>query len=163
MFPPLNIGDVISNGRLTEIFSCANMGGMRFTKTYKSLILISNHALKRDNPILNPYDDKWVDGIFYYTGEGTIGDQSLNRQNRRLYCQDYSACYLFEVFRVGECTYQGRVDLACSPKAMNSPNYSVLAPKYGEDYPNGIKGNQPDKNGKIRKVWVFPLVKLKIN
>lgn len=43
--------------------------------------------------------------------------------------------YLFEVFKTKEYTYRGRIELAKSP--------------YQE--------NQPDDEGKTRKVWIFPV------
>ena len=140
------IGEVISNDTLSkEIFVCANMGGMRYTRTYRVLVLISNHVMKMSNPVFNPYDDKWINGVLYYTGEGNIGDQPNppTRQNKRLANQDYKACYLFEVFRQGEYTYKGRVDLAGNPM-------------YGSKHPRGI---QPDRNGKMRNVWIFPITR----
>lgn len=154
--PPLKIGQVISNASLSTIFKVANMGGMRYSKTYDVLVLISNHFLKRNNPTLNPYDDKWVDGILYYTGMGNVGDQPNppHSQNRRLYYENYSALYLFEVFRKGEYTYQGPVKLYWTEKQKKEKKNPSL---YGTQHPNGI---QPDKNGKYRKVWIFPIAKL---
>ncbi len=138
------IGQVISNDTLSnKIFFCANMGGMRYTRTYHVLVLISNHAMKMLNPGFNPFDDKWINGIFYYTGMGNVGNQPNppTKQNKRLMNQDYYACYLFEVFRQGEFTYQGRVDLA-------------EAPLYGSET---IVINTTDENGNMRDVWIFPI------
>ena len=138
------INEVIDNASLCKIFCVANMGGMRYSSTYHVLVLISNHALKRSNQEFNPFDDEWIDDVFYYTGEGKIGDQPFNppaRQNKRLCYRNYNACYLFEVFSQGEHTYIGRVDLES-------------APLYGSQHRKGI---QPDKNGKYRRVWIFPL------
>ena len=89
--PPLKIGEVISNASLSSIFKVSNMGGMRYSKTYDVLVLISNHALKRTNPEWNPFDDEWIDGVLYYTGMGNIGDQPNPPaiQNRRLYHENY--------------------------------------------------------------------------
>ena len=147
MFVPLKIGDVISNERLMEIFSVANMGGMRYSKLNDVLVLISNHALNRERPDLNPFDDYWEDNVFYYTGEGSLSDQGPKpkRQNKRLAEGNYSALHLFEVFHKGEYTYQGFV--------VKFRNW----PFYGSEHRNGI---QPDKNGNYRRVFVFPLKKI---
>ena len=151
--PPLKIGDVINNKTLTEMFQVANMRGMRYSSYYNVLVLISNHYLKRINPILNPYDDKWIGNVLYYTGEGTKGDQSLSGQNWRLYYKKYDALYLFEVFDKKNdkqlYTYQGPVELAGTPI-------------FGNDYklPECVKGKQPDSDGNYRNVWIFPIRKL---
>lgn len=45
MFDPgLNIGDVIKNGDIVDIFKCGNMGGMRRSKTTNTLVLISDYT-----------------------------------------------------------------------------------------------------------------------
>ena len=154
------IGQVISNDTLSnKIFFCANMGGMRYTRTYHVLVLISNHAMKMSNPVFNPFDDKWVNGIFYYTGMGNVGNQPKppHTQNKRLMNQDYNACYLFEVFRQGEFTYQGRVDLAEVP-LYGGEHYRGRQPdKNGNMRDVWIRGRQPDKNGNMRDVWIFPM------
>ena len=153
------IGQVISNGSLGQIFKVANMGGMRYTCTYHVLVLISNHAMKMANPVFNPFDDKWIDGIFYYTGMGNVGDQPNppTNQNKRLMNQDYYACYLFEVFRQGEFTYQGRVDLAGAPLYGGETIVINTTDENGIKREISINGRQPDKNGKMRDVWIFPI------
>lgn len=153
------IGQVISNGRLGQIFKVANMGGMRYTGTYHVLVLISNHAMRMANPGFNPFVDKWIDGIFYYTGMGNVGNQPNppNAQNKRLMNQDYYACYLFEVFRQGEFTYQGRVDLARAPLYGSETIVINTTDENGIMREISINGIQPDKNGKMRNVWIFPI------
>ena len=141
--PPLKIGEVIPNGRLAEIFFVANMGGMRYSSKHHVLVLISNHYLKRINPLLNPFDDKLENGVLYYTGEGNLGDQGPQPkgQNKRLINGDYDALYLFEVFNKGQYTYEGEVELV-------RPHF------YGAEHKNGV---QPDSNGNLRNVFIFPL------
>ena len=148
------IGEVISNASLMQIFKVSNMGGMRYSKTYD--VLISNHYLKRINPVFNPFDDKWIDGVLYYTGMGNVGDQPNppHSQNKRLYNEKYKGLYLFEVFNQGELTYQGPVKLYWTEAQKEKKQNPSM---YGTQHPNGI---QPDKNGKYRKVWIFPISKL---
>lgn len=70
---------------------------------------------------------------------GNKGDQSKYfAQNKRLFHGDYEALYLFEVSRKGEYTYIGPVE------------------KAGEMY----MSRQPDVNGIMRKVCVFPIRKI---
>ena len=132
MFEPgLNIGDNISHDDLVRIFKCGNMGGMRKSNATETLVIISDHTK-------GLYCDKWIDGILHYTGMGKNGDQVLKgNQNSTLYYSDtnHYEIHLFEVIEKTVYTYRGIVKLAEKP--------------YQE--------NQPDDNGEMRKVWMFPL------
>ena len=126
----LNIGDVIDNNKLTQIFQCGNMGGMRISSKNKTLVLISDHT----NTL---YEDVWRNNTLFYTGQGTIGDQKLSGANKTLYdsaLNDYTIV-LFEVFETGNYVYKGPVVLIGQP--------------YMEE--------QKDINGNQRFVWIFPL------
>lgn len=126
--PP--IGASISNDELSDTFKCGNMGGMRSSKRMKALVLISDHTKAL-------YDDRWDGDIFYYTGMGKTGDQSISYANKTLMNAKYMGyiVYLFEVFKQKKYTYRGEVELA------------------GDYYFE----NQPDENGNMRKVVIFPL------
>lgn len=127
----LNPGDVINNDILCEIFKCSPQGGMRRALRTNSLIIVSNH-------IESLYDDRWIDDVLHYTGMGRRGDQSLTHtQNKTLNESNTNGVevYLCEVFRDKEYTFRGRVQLVRDP--------------YQE--------NQPDDDGNMRKVWVFPV------
>jgi 5-methylcytosine-specific restriction protein A len=96
-----------------------------------TLVLVSNH-------VASIYDDRWVDGIFHYTGMGQTGDQSLtSTQNKTLAesNQNNVSVHLFEVDRESEYKYQGLVKLVGNP-------YQEI---------------QPDQFQNDRFVWVFPL------
>ena len=130
-FPSINVGDVIDNARLQEVFGCSPQGGMRRALKTNTLVLISNH-------VKSIYEDRWMGNTLHYTGMGLLGDQSLNAaQNKTLNESNINAVgvHLFEVFVDKKYTYQGQVDLAGTP------------------YPEP----QPDQDGNIRNVWVFPL------
>ena len=73
----LPIGSTISNDELSATFKCGNMGGMRSSKRMKALVLISDHT-----KVL--YDELWDGDIFYYTGMGKSGDQSISYANKTL-------------------------------------------------------------------------------
>jgi len=130
----LKRGDILNNNQLMNIFKCSNSGGMRRSLRTNSLILISDHTKAI-------YEDRWINGIFHYTGMGLENDQSLDfAQNKTLAMstQNNIEIYLFEVFKSKEYTYMGQVKLADKP--------------YQEE--------QPDINGNMRKVWIFPLTYL---
>lgn len=127
----LKIGQKLNNDELCEIFGCSSQGGMRRSTSTGTLVLVSNH-------VRSIYDDRWEGDVVHYTGMGTNGDQSLGfMQNKTLYesGQNDVSVHLFEVFKIKEYTYSGQVELA------------------GEPYTE----KQPDENGDLRKVYVFPL------
>ena len=130
-FPQIEIGEVIDNDRLREVFKCSTQGGMRRSNKTNTLVLVSNH-------VKSVYGDRWIENTLHYTGMGLVGDQELNGvQNKTLNESNTNGVgvHLFEVFVNKEYTYQGQVRLTGSP--------------YQE--------RQPDSEGDIRDVWVFPL------
>lgn len=128
----LKVGQVLSSDELVNMFRCSGQGGMRRSIRTNSLILISFHTIE------NVYEDRWAGKIFYYTGMGTKGDQSLAfAQNRTLWESNQNGVniYLFEVFKKGEYTFMGRVRLADEP----------------------FIETQKDSDKIERKVYIFPL------
>ncbi len=133
----MKIDDLIVGGKYTnedicKAFLCSPQGGMKRSKRTNTLVLISNHI----KSII--YDDRWLNNKFYYTGMGSIGNQTLKgNQNITLYESNTNGVdvHLFEVFVNKVNTYMGRVQLADKP----------------------FQEKQDDANGYIRKVWVFPL------
>lgn len=131
--PSIAVGEVISNGRLSEEFKVGNMGGMRRSRATGTLVLISDNTK-------GLYHDQWHEGRLHYTGMGKVGDQILKgNQNKTLAESNTNGVkvYLFEVYEPGKYTFVGRVKLADEP--------------YQE--------TQKDDNGQSRKVWIFPLEK----
>lgn len=127
----LSIGQKLTNIELYEVFGCGNSGGMRRAKKTNSLIIISSH-------VASIYEDRWDADILLYTGMGLNGDQSLEfNQNRTLNQSRTNGVqvFLFEQFKVNEYTFLGPVEL------VNEPYIEL----------------QPDLNGDIRKVYIFPL------
>jgi len=127
----LNPGDTITNAKLRSIFKCGSQGGMRRSRETNTLVIVSDH-------IKALYEDRWENDILHYTGMGLTGDQSLSFMQNKTLAQSQTndvAVYLFEVFEKKSYTYIGQIELADPP--------------YQEA--------QPDQNGDIRNVWVFPL------
>jgi 5-methylcytosine-specific restriction protein A len=127
----LQPGVTIDNQKLQDIFKCSARGGMRRSHRTNSLVLISDFSKA-------VYEGRWIENEFHYTGMGLTGDQSLSfHQNKTLAESSVNNVdiYLFEVFEQGQYTFIGQVELS------------------GEPY----QENQSDKNGRIRKVWIFPL------
>lgn len=128
--PGLCIGEKITFVELRTIFQCGNAGGMLVTKKYKTLVIISDHT--------KMYSDRWEGSVLHYVGMGQEGDQTLSgNANQKLYESETNGftVHLFEVFVKKEYEYRGIVKLVQAP--------------YQEQ--------QRDKNGNMRKVWVFPV------
>lgn len=129
--PGLQIGQIIANSQLVEIFQCGNMGGMRRSHATNTLVIVSDYTK-------GLYQDKWIGGVLHYTGMGKIGDQDIHwAQNATLAeCRNNGVdVHLFEVIDPGEYIYCGRIELVGQP--------------YTE--------TQPDDNGDNRLVWMFPV------
>lgn len=70
-------GIEVINSEISNLFGCSNQGGMRRSLKTKTLVLISDKT--------KLYQDREEDSIFYYTGMGKLGDQSLTfQQNKTL-------------------------------------------------------------------------------
>ncbi|MBM0204449.1 HNH endonuclease [Micromonospora sp. STR1s_5] len=126
----LEPGAVLTNDDLVTAFSVGNTGGMRWSSTENCLVLVADHTKSL-------YDDRWVGDALFYTGMGRLGHQTLTGQNLRLARQQETgvALHLFEVFTPNAYTYVGRVELSGS----------------------FLEETQPDADGALRKVLVFPL------
>jgi 5-methylcytosine-specific restriction protein A len=129
--PGLKVGQTINNDELCRIFKCSPQGGMRRSLKTNSLVIVSNH-------VESVYEDRWVGDVFHYTGMGLRGDQYLFfSQNLTLSMSQSNGVdvFLFEIFESKRYLFQGRVYLTQKP--------------YEE--------KQPDIDGNLRTVCVFPL------
>lgn len=132
--PGIKLGDKLSNDEMRNLFQCGNMGGMRPSRKTGTLVIISDDTK-------GLYRDVWKNGVLHYTGTGKVGDQVLTGRkghpNGTLYHSDTNGVevHLFEVMEKAVYTYRGVVKLADKP---------YLA-------------KQPDENGRMRNVWVFPV------
>lgn len=133
--PKFPIGSTVDNRQIVDEFECNPQGGMRRSYKTNTLIIISKHIGARGKY----YDDKLIDGIYYYTGQGLEGNQSLRFLQNKTLSESKSndvGVHLFEVFKEKEYIYQGTVRLASEP----------------------FQSEQVDIAGDMRKVWIFPLV-----
>ncbi len=129
----LEIGKELNNDELQQVFKCSPQGGMRRSRKTNTLVIVSNL-------IKSIYKDRYDEGksILYYTGMGTVGDQSLLfAQNKTLAESNGNgvSIHWFEVLKDRVYTYKGVVNLIADP-------YIEV---------------QPDANNNLRQVYVFPL------
>lgn len=129
--PGISIGAELTNEEMRTLFRCGNMGGMRRSKQTGTLVIISDETK-------GLYRDVWKNGVLHYTGMGKVGDQVLQgNQNGTLFYSDTNGVevHLFEVLEKAVYTYRGVVELVDNP----------------------YKSRQPDDNGAMRDVWMFPV------
>ena len=129
--PGLEIGQILKNSDVVEIFKCGNMGGMRRSRTTNTLVIVSDYTK-------GIYHDKWIGGVLHYTGMGKSGDQDIHwAQNATLAECGHNGVdvHLFEVMDAGEYIYCGRIELVSKP-------YTEI---------------QPGEDSNDRKVWMFPV------
>jgi hypothetical protein len=126
----INIGDILSNRTISDLFGVAHMGGIRVNKSRNLIVLISNHT----DPT---YRNEWKDDVLHFVGMGAIGPQKLDRQNKTLANASKSGAtlHLFEVFEKTRYVYAGEVKLADEP----------------------YMSDQRDSRSDNRFVWLFPL------
>ena len=125
-------GQSYKNADLQRIFLVSGQGGMRKSNRANCLVLISKHDSG------NPYDDKWNDDHFEYTGMGMNGDQSVDYMQNKTLAESNNngvTIYLFESFATNDYIYRGIV------KLDGEPYYEI----------------QKDEFGKQRKVVKFSL------
>ena len=129
----LVIGDTLTHEKIADIFKNNKQKGVKYSKETNTLVIISNH-------VESIYNDRWVNGVFHYTGMGVEGNQKIERENKRIAKskEEGIEVYLFEIFEPKNCTFMGQIELASEP--------------YQEE--------QIDINGNERLVWIFPFKSL---
>lgn len=127
----LPVGSILTNTELYKKFACGNSSGMRKSNKLNALIIVCDHTKSL-------YDDRWSNGVLFYTGMGKEGDQSLNYSRNNILNKSNEngvTLYLFEVFEKNKYLFQG---------------VALLTDKPFQEY-------QIDSKKNIRKVWIFPL------
>ena len=128
---PVAVGDVLSHQEVCQTFHVGISGGIRYSKRHKWVVLIADYR----NLL---YDNRWANDIFYYTGTGQEGNQSLTHPHNARVCNstaDHTQLFVFEVSRDANYHYSGQFELAANP-------FTEI---------------QTDINATERWVWVFPL------
>ena len=128
----MNIGAVVENKDIAEMFKVTNQGGIRKSLQTKSVVLIAKFT-----DCL--YKHKKNNDILYFVGMGKKGNQTLTRQNKALFEAEKEGykIHLFEMYEEGKYTYAG-------------------VQKLSGDVITEI---QKDDNGDDREVLIFPLKK----
>lgn len=120
-----------SNQELMDTFGVANSGGMRRSIKNNVLLLIHNTT----DAI---YKDRWEGNVFYYTGMGLTGDQSMDfGQNKTLANSNTNGVRVLLFEKSKENAYRYVAEACLSGK----PFYE----------------KQKDNNDNLSQVIIFPL------
>jgi 5-methylcytosine-specific restriction protein A len=128
MFVP---GQVYKRRELHKQVGGQERGGISTPKKHPMVLIFTGHSGSQYG-----YADRWLNGFFYYTGEGQEGDMEFRSGNSAIrdHAQNRKELHLFEQERKSEVRYFGRMVY------------------------EGFEWQQlPDRNGELRKAIVFHL------
>lgn len=129
---PYIVGETYNRKRdIHRVYRGQERGGIA---TPQSVPLV--FAFTSDSGAAFGYEDKFHDDVFWYTGEGQVGDMQLIRGNAAIanHAQDGKTVLLFESTPKGDVRFQGEAEYL------------------GHHYEQ-----RPDRNGELRQAIVFHL------
>lgn len=110
--PHLEIGEVVTNDKINEIFGVDKQQGIRTSKKHNYIVIVSKN-------FNGQYDDQWKDDyLIYYTGVGQSGDQTIEKGRNKTLANannDHKEIFFFESEKAGEYVYRGLCDLVGDP------------------------------------------------
>ena len=113
------------------VYGCQAQGGISTPKNHPFIFIFTS-----DSGAQHGYRDEYVDGLFWYTGEGQLGDMQMIKGNKAIlnHAEDNKIIHLFEYTRKAHVRYVGEAECL--------------------GYETQIR---PDSNGNSRKAFVFQL------
>jgi hypothetical protein len=135
-------GETILRKHLHARYGASNQGGICYSKDSNNVFIFTDPAEGE----LHGYLDLWMDdGRFHYTGQGKLGDQRMEKGNRRIlnHRVDNTRLRLFSGSR-GQVEYMGEFEVD-----EQDPWYETDAPE--------------SESGRIRRVIVFRLVPVDVS
>ena len=141
------VGHLYSNEEVFKALSVGNTGGVRVKTNSAGSVerLAIFTALATPRQLLeNPYHDRLEGEVLTYTGAGRVGDQMVSGVNSRLVQQQAQWFPIFGFAQVGS-----RRD-----KSVGAKRWAFLGLL---EALRGYREKQIDKDGQLRKVWMFEL------
>ena len=132
------VGETYTNDQIRFSLDLENLGGIRpALDSDRNLRHVAILTAAEDSGRLateNPYQDRIEGNVLIYTAQGREGDQSLSGRNKRLVEQYTIPTPFFGFANIGRQTYRflGLLELL-----------------------RHYQENQADKNGNLRRVWLF--------
>ncbi|MEM3788702.1 MAG: YDG/SRA domain-containing protein [Candidatus Bathyarchaeia archaeon] len=136
----MKFGDVLSNREISRIFGVCAQRGIRYSGSLqegiKHIVLVTVLHKTPEESLRNPYNDRLVGDILFYTGEGRVGNQKMEKGNLALKRQMTKGhpIFVFEKKAPGKYMFLGQ--------------YSVLSVHVEF---------QPDIKGQKRKAFLYKL------
>lgn len=136
----LKCGDILSNLEISKVFGVCAQRGIRYngnlTKAIRHVVLITVLHKTPEESVRNPYQDRMDGNFLFYTGEGRVGAQKMERGNLVLKKQiiERYPIFVFEKKTPGRYVFLGQ--------------YCVLSVR---------RGIQPDIKGQKREVFLYKL------
>jgi len=128
--PPFSPGQEVSFDDIRSIVPQASFGaGILYSKNYNCLIILSKHD--------SLYEDEWRGNTLHYTGTGRSGEQDLYYRDNRFLANLHLTKLPVYLFESSNKVYTYRGEVMLSEKRYQA--------------------TKPDKDGLMRKVWIFPL------
>ena len=114
-----------------SVYGGQAQGGISTPKNHPFIFIFTS-----DSGAQHGYRDEYVDGLFWYTGEGQLGDMQMAKGNKAIlnHAEDNKTIHLFEYTRKAHVRYVGEAECL--------------------GYETQIR---PDSNGNSRKAFVFQL------
>ncbi|MGG3563180.1 YDG/SRA domain-containing protein [Neobacillus rhizosphaerae] len=131
----LLVGDILTFESLKTITNCPTVKGIRYRSGDPNISIITTVG-SAGSKASNPYEDRFEEGVLYYTGEGRKGNQKLTSGNLRLYEAEMTKLpiHVFQKLDVDQYVFLGM--------------FQVISHHTEK---------QPDANNLIRDVFVFEL------
>lgn len=113
------------------VYGGQRQGGISTPKSHPFIFLFTS-----DEGEQHGYKDEFVDGLFWYTGEGQVGDMSMTKGNKAIlnHATDKKVIHLFESTRRSYVRYIGAAECLGYSKQL-----------------------RPDREGETREVIIFQL------
>jgi 5-methylcytosine-specific restriction enzyme A len=129
-------GQIYRRRKIHELFGGQQQGGISTPSNHNMIFLFTSERGEEHG-----YSDGWKgQDVFYYTGEGQVGDMTFTRGNKAIRDHEENGkdLHLFQQSSVGHVEYIGQF------------RYQ------SHDFRDG-----PDSGGQIRKQIIFELVRIK--
>lgn len=136
VWPALHVGTIYTFDELKTITDCPTIRGIRYRNNSPETSIITSLGEDVAKSQYNPYQDRFVDGILYYTGEGSKLSQKLTGGNLRLFeaIKTRHPIHVFQKLKVNEYVFCGIFTVI---------GYHIE--------------KQPDTDNTIRDVFIFSL------
>jgi len=108
----IEIGEVISNKKISDIFHCGNRGGIRISTNLNLIVLIADYRN-------TTYLTNWDGNVLNFIAAGTVSDQSLSYYRNKALVdakKNGRQIHLFEKYSANTNIYRGIVWVEGKPK-----------------------------------------------